>query len=303
MEGEAAQGMDLNGEAYDRCLSSYVDDGSTESHRYYLSRRTALEMLRDRGYSVPASEVELSLSKTSVPFTAKTPTSIASGSPPRSAPTRLTRLPLNWTKVPSSWIEIWPTSYKSLKYFATSAKRCSSMELEHQLLPMVVLSLSLNLCLPCPKSTAPVVILRGKHILILVVFCGQGVVKVNVIRIIATQIINKDTLSRLIIIVQNRVTNQALKAVDLFNFKVEIFQITELLVNITKHEFKPKHRVLTDKEKKKLLEKFTLEEKQLPRMLQKDAIARYYGLEKGQVVKVSYSGDITESHVSYRCVW
>ena len=61
---------------------------------------------------------------------------------------------------------------------------------------------------------------------ILVVFCGQGVVKVNVIRIIATQIINKDTLSRLIIIVQNRVTNQALKAVDLFNFKVEIFQVS-----------------------------------------------------------------------------
>lgn len=38
-------------------------------------------------------------------------------------------------------------------------------------------------------------------------------------------------------------------------------------------------------------------------MLQKDAIARYYGLEKGQVVKVTYSGEITESHVTYRCIW
>ncbi|KAK9922286.1 hypothetical protein M0R45_030757 [Rubus argutus] len=43
------------------CLSGYVDDGSTESHRYYLSRRTVLEMLRDRGYSVPSSEIDLSL--------------------------------------------------------------------------------------------------------------------------------------------------------------------------------------------------------------------------------------------------
>lgn len=42
---------------------------------------------------------------------------------------------------------------------------------------------------------------------------------------------------------------------------------------------------------------------QLPRMLQQDAIARYYGLEKGQVVKVIYNGEITGSHVTYRCVW
>ncbi|XP_057467204.1 DNA-directed RNA polymerase V subunit 5A-like [Actinidia eriantha] len=228
MEGEAAQRMDLNGEAYDRCLSSYVDDGSTESHRYYLSRRTVLEMLRDRGYSIPTSEIELSL------------------------------------------------------------KDFRGLHGQNPDIDRLRISASLR---SDPSNK------------ILVVFCGRGVVKVNVIRIIATQIINKDTLSRLIIIVQNRVTNQALKAVDLFNFKVEIFQITELLVNITKHEFKPKHRVLTDKEKKKLLEKFTLEEKQLPRMLQKDAIARYYGLEKGQVVKFTYSDDITESHISYRCVW
>ena len=42
---------------------------------------------------------------------------------------------------------------------------------------------------------------------------------------------------------------------------------------------------------------------QLPRMLQKDAIARYFAPEKGQVVKVTYGGEITQSHVTYRCVW
>ncbi|KAL1339562.1 hypothetical protein AAHE18_U047200 [Arachis hypogaea] len=42
---------------------------------------------------------------------------------------------------------------------------------------------------------------------------------------------------------------------------------------------------------------------QLPRILQTDAIARYYGLEKGEVVKITYSGNITQIHVTYRCVW
>ncbi|KAH7511766.1 hypothetical protein FEM48_Zijuj12G0017600 [Ziziphus jujuba var. spinosa] len=43
--------------------------------------------------------------------------------------------------------------------------------------------------------------------------------------------------------------------------------------------------------------------KLLPRMSRKDAIARYYGLERGQVVKVTYSSEITKSHITYRCVW
>lgn len=51
-------------------------------------------------------------------------------------------------------------------------------------------------------------------------------VKVNVIRIIGTMIGNKDSLGRLILVVQNRVTNQALKAMDLFSFKVEVFQVS-----------------------------------------------------------------------------
>lgn len=37
-------------------------------------------------------------------------------------------------------------------------------------------------------------------------------------------------------------------------------------------------------------------------MLESDAIARYYGLEKKQVVKFTYNSKITGSFVTYRCV-
>lgn len=211
-----------------KCLSSYMDEGSAESHRYYLSRRTVLEMLRDRGFEIPNSEIEM-----------------------------------------------------SLQQFRTLHGQSPDID---------------RLRISASHLTDP----SNK---VLVVFCGMGVVKVNSIRSIATQIMNKESLSRMILIVQNQITNQALKAVELFSFKVEIFKITDLLVNITKHVLKPKHRVITDNEKQKLLTKYNLDEKQLPRMSQKDAIALYYGLEKGQVMEVTYNGEITGLHITYRCIW
>lgn len=41
---------------------------------------------------------------------------------------------------------------------------------------------------------------------------------------------------------------------------------------------------------------------QFPRMLESDPVSRYYGLKKGQIVKVTYEGELTGSHVTYRCV-
>lgn len=62
MAGDGWFDADLNGDfEAKRCLSSFVDEGSVESHRYYLARRTLLEMLRDRGYSVPDSDIDMSL--------------------------------------------------------------------------------------------------------------------------------------------------------------------------------------------------------------------------------------------------
>jgi hypothetical protein len=42
---------------------------------------------------------------------------------------------------------------------------------------------------------------------------------------------------------------------------------------------------------------------QLPRMLETDAVARYYGLGKGTAVKVKYDSEITGNHVTYRCIF
>lgn len=85
--------------------------------------------------------------------------------------------------------------------------------------------------------------------------------------------------------------------------KIDVFLEDDLLVNITHHELVPKHVVLSRDEKMALLKRYRLKETQLPRILQKDPVARYLGLKRGQVVKIIRSSETAGRYASYRlCV-
>ncbi|KAK6163047.1 hypothetical protein DH2020_002888 [Rehmannia glutinosa] len=189
------------------CIASMVDTGCVESHRYYMARRTLIEMLRDRGYLVDNMEAELC---------------------------------------------------RSLADFRAAYGDKPEPE-----------SLRLIAC----RATDP-----------------------------SRKIMNKEMLDRVILILQSKMNSHAQKVLVEYPVKVETFPITELLINITKHFLAPRHEILSPEEKDKLLNKHSVEGKQLPKMLENDAIARYYGLEKGHVVKVTYSGGVTGTIVTYRCV-
>lgn len=56
-------------------------------------------------------------------------------------------------------------------------------------------------------------------------FFGTGMVKVNSIRSVAAEVLSQETITGLILVLQSHVTKQALKAIELFSFKVEMFQV------------------------------------------------------------------------------
>lgn len=105
-----------------------------------------------------------------------------------------------------------------------------------------------------------------------------------------------------IIVVPMAITTPAKKAVLELNkiLTIEVFEEAELVTNITEHKLINKYYVLDDQAKKDLLKMYTVQDTQLPRILVSDPVARYYGLKRGQVVKIRRSDVTSLDYYTYR---
>ncbi|VWU49351.1 DNA-directed RNA polymerases I, II, and III subunit RPABC1, putative [Hepatocystis sp. ex Piliocolobus tephrosceles] len=119
-----------------------------------------------------------------------------------------------------------------------------------------------------------------------------------------TETMDEKKIQRAIIVTQNSLTPFAQNAIKEAAPKhiIENFLDTELLVNITKHELVPKHIPLSCEEKKNLLQRYKIKENKLPRIQDVDPVCRYFGLSKGQVVKIIRPSETAGRYVTYRLV-
>jgi DNA-directed RNA polymerase subunit H len=72
--------------------------------------------------------------------------------------------------------------------------------------------------------------------------------------------------------------------------------------DVSKHALVPKHKKLSEKDKKELLERYRITPNELPRISVKDPAIAKLKLQPGDVVQVSRKSPTAGDSVYYRCV-
>ncbi|CAM6124354.1 unnamed protein product [Calypogeia fissa] len=138
---------------------------------------------------------------------------------------------------------------------------------------------------------------------IFVFFPEEVKVGVSVIKRYA-EIMKEHKVKLAILVLQQKLTLYGRQSISEMSgkYRIEVFQETELLVNIKDSVLVPEHHILTDDEKKTIMASFNASSAQMPRLLEDDPVARYFGLKKGQMVKIVRRGQnaADSDSVSYR---
>ena len=79
------------------------------------------------------------------------------------------------------------------------------------------------------------------------------------------------------------------------DISIELFTMKELQINITKHILVPKHERLSEGDSRDFKKKWGIK---LPVLLKTDPIRRFYGYDRGDIIKVTRKN----GYVSYRIV-
>ncbi|ELP94824.1 DNA-directed RNA polymerase I, II, and III subunit RPABC1, putative [Entamoeba invadens IP1] len=139
---------------------------------------------------------------------------------------------------------------------------------------------------------------------IIVLFAKDDKMKTEVFRSYAEEVQGQEC-KRAIVVYRGQLSSVIVQFVNSSEQKVkwELLLEDELIVNVTKHVLVPEHIKLTDEEKQAVLKKYQVKESQLPRLLKSDPIAKYYGFERGDVIKIIRKSETAGRYVTYRAVF
>lgn len=130
--------------------------------------------------------------------------------------------------------------------------------------------------------------------IIITFICNEDKVSIKSIKDFMS-IMNKFDYHSCIIIYRDSVTSSAKKSLTIMNYEIELFNINELQLNITKHRLVPKHEKVSLEEKEMLDQKY---KGKLPIILHTDPISRYYLFKRGDYIRITRHNGI----VLYRLV-
>ena len=127
----------------------------------------------------------------------------------------------------------------------------------------------------------------------------------NDLKNIMQKLINEyqDSNINLILILREKENSAISKELTKDSYKnVEIFLKKNMIFNITKNEYVPKHILLNNEEEKELLDKYNTTKGKLPKISKTDPIAKSYGMKSDQICKIIRKSPEVGEYLYYRLV-
>uniref|UniRef100_A0A3Q2XJP2 DNA-directed RNA polymerases I, II, and III subunit RPABC1 n=1 Tax=Hippocampus comes TaxID=109280 RepID=A0A3Q2XJP2_HIPCM len=103
-------------------------------------------------------------------------------------------------------------------------------------------------------------------------------------------------------------TKVGIKTIKMYCQRMQEENITRAIIVVqmgmtpSAKQLVPEHIVMTKEEVTELLARYKLKESQLPRIQAGDPVARYFGLKRGQVVKIIRPSETAGRYITYRLV-
>ena len=88
------------------------------------------------------------------------------------------------------------------------------------------------------------------------------------------------------------------KYIDLEYDNVQVFHIKDLLYNITKHKYVPKHSILNEEEKKQFTELYKITD--IAKIKISDPVCRYHFAKRGNIIKITRHSNNSKEEINYR---
>ena len=142
-------------------------------------------------------------------------------------------------------------------------------------------------------------------------FKGTSLIKTQIAEIYEKYITTKDTLvminiNRLLMKVGAKEKTDEDFVNDLYttkNYFIQLFGLENFLLNISHHQFVPKHRILSPQETQELFKKYNCTVKNLPTIKRDDPQAKYIGLRLKQICEITRENVTSGITMTYRvCV-
>jgi DNA-directed RNA polymerase subunit H len=133
------------------------------------------------------------------------------------------------------------------------------------------------------------------------VWCILGQATVGIAMMNALyKLLEEMKLERTIVITEGRFTHAAKKGAK--NRKVELLPKSFPVFNIFEHKLVPKHEILSEEEKNKILTQYKLQPYQMPQVQATDPAVKVIGAKPGNMLKIIRKSATAGEHIAYRYV-